>query len=75
MKSLDTDSIDPFITELEEKLNQKNSACRSMKFISENHLIWNIENRLKLTEDVILKELVTNYKESGKRQIQQNLFG
>jgi hypothetical protein len=74
IESLDTGNTDPFIIELEERLNRNNSAYRRMKFISENHLIWNIENRIKLTSDDVLEELIKKYKESRKQQVQQNLF-
>lgn len=56
----------PFIIELEEKLNQNNSPFRRLKYISEDHLIWYIENRIKLTNDDLLQELLQKYKDSKK---------
>jgi hypothetical protein len=74
MELLDTNYISPFIIDLEEKLNQNNSAYRRMKIISENHLIWYIERRIKLTKDDILNSLIVKYKESKKQKNTQSLF-
>ena len=65
---------DEFIIELENRLNQNNSPYRRMSFISESHLIWYFENRVKLTKDALLDDLIKKYKLSKKETIQQNLF-
>ncbi|NDV46187.1 hypothetical protein D0T49_03915 [Paludibacter sp. 221] len=63
-----------FIQDIEDKLNQNSSPYRRMKYISENHLIWYLENRIKNTNDDLLDDLIKKYKVS-KKQIQQgNLF-
>jgi hypothetical protein len=74
MESLNSNNISLFIGELEKKLNQNSSPYRRMKFISENHLIWNIENRMNLTGDDNLKELIMKYKKRKNQHLQQNLF-
>ncbi len=56
----------PFIKELETKLNQNNSPYRRIKFISEDQLIWYLENRAKITNSNQLKDLIKDYKESKK---------
>jgi len=63
-----------FIDELEEKLNQNSSPYRRMKFITEEHLIWYIENRIKLTNDSQLGDLVQKYKDSRKENNMGILF-
>jgi hypothetical protein len=72
IESLELNGTDPFITEPEERLNQNGSPYRRMKFLSENHLIWNIENRVEITDDGILKNLILKYKESIKQKNQLN---
>lgn len=64
----------PFIKELEEKLNQNSSPYRRMKFITEEQLIWYIENRIKLTNDDQLGGLLQKYKDSRKENLIGNLF-
>lgn len=72
--SSDKALFESFKLEFESKLNQNNSPYRKMKFISENHLIWYVENRVKITEDTQLDELIRKYKKSNKIIVQQNLF-
>jgi hypothetical protein len=84
MASVGSENVSPFITELEEKLNQNNSVYRRMKFLSEYQLIRYLKNRTSLTEDAILEELIKKYDESKKlekkkeqqqqQQQQQSLF-
>jgi len=63
-----------FIADLESKMNQDSSPYRRMKYISETHLISYFENRIKLTNDEILKDLIKKYKQSQKKDVQQSLF-
>ncbi|MEA4967713.1 MAG: hypothetical protein VB048_06315 [Bacteroidaceae bacterium] len=74
IESVYSESHLKFISEFEDRLNQNNSPYRRVKFISENHLIWYLENRIKNTNDDLLDELVKKYKKSCKGEIQQNLF-
>jgi hypothetical protein len=67
-------SSHPFIPELEKKLNQNSSPYRRMKFISEDQLIWYIENRIKQTNDEQLAELIKKYKDSKKEVRMDSLF-
>jgi hypothetical protein len=55
-----------FIADLEGKLNQNNSPYRRIKFISEDHLIWYLENRAKITNSDQLSKLIKSYKDSRK---------
>ena len=63
-----------FISDLEEKLNQNNSPYKRIKLISEDHLIWYIENRVKNTNDDVTNELMKKYKASKKEKKQDELF-
>ncbi len=65
---------DNFIVDLENRLNQNSSPYRRLKFISENHLIWYLENRAKNTNDDLLEKWVSKYKSSKKLNEQQRLF-
>lgn len=58
----------PFISDLETKLNQSNSPYRRVKYISEDHLIWYLENRSKITNNSQIIEIVKSYKESKKNK-------
>jgi ribosomal protein S6 len=74
ISSFDLNNTDPFIKELEKRLNQDNSPYRRVKFLSEANLIQYFERRLKLTNDATLSELINKYKESKKQGKQQALF-
>lgn len=63
-----------FRNDFQEKLNQNNSPFRRIKLISEDHLIWYVENRAKITEDKNLDELIKRYKSGNKTPTQQQLF-
>lgn len=66
---------DPFITELENKLNQNNSPYRRIKILSEDHLIWYLENRIKTSNDEVTKKYLDLYKQSRKGDnIQGEIF-
>lgn len=67
LKDFEEGIIDPFIPELENKLNQNNSPYRRMKFISEDHLVWYIENRINQTKDELTEDLLKKYKDSCKQ--------
>ena len=45
-----------------------------MKLISEEELIWYLENRASTTEDDQLKQLILKYKNSKKQTVQPQLF-
>jgi hypothetical protein len=64
-----------FLKDYQEKLNQNSSPFRRIKIIREDHLIWYIENRAKITEDNDLTELIKHYKSANKFPKQQELFG
>ncbi|GAB6120972.1 hypothetical protein [Dysgonomonas termitidis] len=66
--------VHPFISDLEEKLNLNSSPYRRMKFISEDQLIWYIENRISLTKDKLTDSLIRKYKESKKEIRMDSLF-
>ena len=51
-----------FLDVLENAFNQNNSPYRKMKLISEEELIWYLENRSSTTEDDQLKQLILKYK-------------
>lgn len=63
-----------FLKKLEEYLNKNNSPYRRMRFISEDQLIWYIENRVKQTNDDLTKSLVQKYKASSKELGENMLF-
>lgn len=63
-----------FRKDYQEKLNQNNSPFRRIKLISEDHLIWYVENRAKITEDKDLDGLIKRYKSANKIPVQQQLF-
>lgn len=63
-----------FATDLEAKLNQNNSPYRRVKLLSENQLIWYIENRVNNTKDELLDELIKKYKKSKTNSVQTDLF-
>lgn len=63
-----------FRNDYQEKLNQNNSPFRRIKLISEDHLIWYVENRAKITEDKDLDGLIKRYKSANKIPVQQQLF-
>jgi hypothetical protein len=63
-----------FITDLESKLNQNNSPYRRIKLLSENQLMWYIENRITNTKDELLENLIKKYKSSKTKSLQSNLF-
>jgi len=63
-----------FRNDYQEKLNQNNSPFRRIKLITEDHLIWYIENRAKNTEDENLENLIRRYKSANKTSVQQKLF-
>jgi len=63
-----------FATKLESKLNQNNSPYRKLKLISENQLIWYMDNRANNTNDELLMELIKKYKSSKVKPEQKNLF-
>lgn len=58
----------------QDKLNQDSSPFRRVKIITENHLIWYLENRAKITEDNNLLELIKRYKLGNKTPKQHDLF-
>lgn len=64
-----------FRKDYQEKLNQNSSPFRSVKIITEDHLIWYVENRAKLTDHNSLYELIKRYKSANKISKQQELFG
>ena len=70
----DTELYYEFITDLESKLNQNNSPYRRIKLLSENQLIWYIENRINNTQDELLENLIKKYKSSKTKSLQPNLF-
>lgn len=57
-----------FLDELEKKLNQNNSPYRRIKFISEDQLIWYLENRAKLSSSTQMEGLLKVYKDSKKNK-------
>jgi hypothetical protein len=63
-----------FVIDYEMKLNQSNSTYRRVKLISEDHLIWYLENRAKLTSDPGLINLIKLYKTSTRATKEQTLF-
>ena len=63
-----------FLDVLENAFNQNNSPYRKMKLISEEELIWYLENRSSTTEDDQLKQLILKYKNSKKQTVQPQLF-
>ncbi|QIK56080.1 hypothetical protein G7051_17620 [Dysgonomonas sp. HDW5B] len=65
--------IDPFIEDLESKLNQNNSPYRRVKLLSEDQLIWYLENRAKTTTSKQLTEIIKLYKDS-KKNVNPSLF-
>lgn len=69
-----TDLYYEFITDLESKLNQNNSPYRRIKLLSENQLIWYIENRINNTNDELLENLIKKYKSLKTKSLQPNLF-
>ena len=60
-----------FFANLEDKLNQNNSAYRRIKLLSEEHLIWYFENRIVTNKDEQLKDLIDKYKQSRKNKLQE----
>lgn len=58
----------PFIEELENKLNQNNSPYRRIKFISEDQLVWYLENRAKISSSTQMDDMIKKYKESKKNK-------
>ena len=69
-----TDLYYEFITDLESKLNQNNSPYRRIKLLSENQLIWYVENRINNTKDELLENLIKKYKSSKTKLLQPKLF-
>jgi hypothetical protein len=63
-----------FRKDFQDKLNQNNSPYRKIKMITEDQLVWYIENRSKNTEDKNLDELIKRYKSANKLPVQQELF-
>lgn len=63
-----------FEERFEKLLNQNNSPYRRTRFISENHLVWYMENRAKSIDDKVLDKLLVSYKKSRKKGKQQQLF-
>jgi hypothetical protein len=63
-----------FVSDIESRLNQNNSPYRRIRFITENHLIQYLENKIKLRNDDMLDDLLKKYKESRKENAQQEMF-
>ncbi len=63
-----------FKKDYQEKLNQNSSPFRRIKIITEEQLIWYLENRSKNTSDDQMSELLKRYKSANKNPKQQNLF-
>lgn len=72
----DPDSImsQSFRKDYQDKLNQNSSPFRRIKIITEDQLIWYIENRAKITDDRDTSELIKRYKSANKTPKQQELF-
>lgn len=75
MENPDSIISQSFRKDYQEKLNQNSSPFRRIKIITEDHLIWYVENRAKLTDDSNLSELIKRYKSANKIPKQQELFG
>lgn len=73
LKDTDGDLYKDFVREFESLLNQNNSPFRKVYFITEDQLIWKIENRAANTSDDDLKMFIKKYKDSTKDN-QTNLF-
>lgn len=69
-----SDLFSLFKSDFENKLNQNNSPYRRIKLFSENHLIWYMENRAKLSNDQNLISLIKRYKSSMTPLKQPTLF-
>jgi hypothetical protein len=63
-----------FVSDIEARLNQNNSPYRKIRFITENHLIWYLEYRIKQRNNEQLGDLLKKYKQSRKKSVQQELF-
>jgi hypothetical protein len=74
MDNPDSSMSQSFRKDYQEKLNQNSSPFRRIKIITEDHLIWYIENRAKITEDSDLNNLIKRYKSANKITKQQELF-
>jgi hypothetical protein len=74
MDNPDSQLYRDFVSDMEARLNQNNSPYRRIRFITENHLIWYLENRIKLKNDDQLDDLLKKYRQSRKENTQQELF-
>lgn len=74
MNHPDSELYRQFAIDYEMRLNQNSSPYRRVKLISEDHLIWYLENRAKLADDSGLINLIKRYKISISEPKQQNLF-
>lgn len=63
-----------FRKDYQDKLNQNSSPFRRIKIITEDQLIWYIENRSKITNDKEINDLIKRYKSSNNIVKQQELF-
>lgn len=74
MENPDSELSKNFVSDLGDKLNQNNSPYRKLKLITENHLIWYLENRVKTNNDELIDDLLKKYKDSKNKPRQQSLF-
>ena len=63
-----------FLVDMQNRLNQNNSPWRRIRLLTENHLIWYLENRAKERKDEQLNNLLKKYRQSSKENALQKLF-
>jgi hypothetical protein len=64
----------PFISDIEERINQNNSPYRKIKLLSEEQIVRYLKNRSKVKNDKLLENLIKKYKSSKKKKTEPSLF-
>jgi hypothetical protein len=72
LQTFDSDNLDVFFVDLENKLNQNNSPYRRMKFLSEEQLIQYFDLRIKRTNDKSSSDMLARYRDSVEASRKKN---
>jgi hypothetical protein len=60
----------PFISDIEERINQNNSPYRKIKLLSEEQIVRYLKNRSKVKNDKQLGNLIKKYKSIKNKKVE-----